>query len=229
MNIEKTKEKTKFAGDLKVGRWLFSNFETRFVEKTIHLIPDWLETYHLTMMTLIWSAIIALAGYLAIGNINWLWLVSVMIIFQYITDLFDGKIGKLRGTGLVKWGYFMDHFLDYIFLCSILIAYFFLVPGNYQPLAFATSLIIIGFMVNFYLFFAATNKFKISHFGIGPTESRLFFVVANTLIIFLGPERLLSALPFAAIIASIALVIVVFQSHKEAWKIDMEEKKGKSD
>jgi len=220
-------KKSDFAGDKKFGTWAFSDFEARFVGKYIHLVPQWIETYHLTMMTVFWSAVIAVAGFLAKENIHWLWLVSAMIFCQYLTDLFDGKVGKLRNTGLVKWGYFMDHFLDYVFLCSILFAYAFLLPEKYFLLALATAMIIIGFMVNFYLFFAATNKFKISHLGIGPTESRLLFIIANTLIIFFGAEKLAAILPYAAGIIFLALLAVVFQSHKETWKMDMEEKMRK--
>jgi hypothetical protein len=47
---------------------------------------------------------------------------------QYVTDHYDGKIGKYRNTGLVRWGYYMDHLLDYVFLCSIIIGYAFILP-----------------------------------------------------------------------------------------------------
>lgn len=227
IEVKKMKKETKnnFAGDKKFGKWIFSDLENRLVEKTIHLIPKWLETYHLTMMTLLWSVVIVLAGYLAEENINWFWLVSAMIVAQYITDLYDGKIGRLRNTGLVKWGYFMDHFLDYVFLCSILIAYSFLVPNEFRLLGLFTVMVIIGFMINFFLFFATTNRFKISHLGIGPTESRLIFIIANTLLIIFGAKYFLIALPFIGAVASLALVIVIWQSHKETWKMDMENKK----
>lgn len=224
-NKKEIETKADFAGDKKFGRWIFFDLENRLVEKTIHLIPKWIETYHLTMMTLLWSAVIVSAGYLAEKNINWFWLVSAMIVAQYITDLYDGKIGKLRNTGLVKWGYFMDHFLDYVFLCSVLISYSFLVPNEFRLLGLFAVMVIIGFMVNFFLFFAATNKFKISHLGIGPTESRLIFIVTNTLLIIFGVKYFLMILPYAAAVVLTALIIVVWQSHKETWKIDMENKK----
>jgi phosphatidylglycerophosphate synthase len=31
-----------------------------------------------------------------------------VIVFQYITDLLDGEIGRKRNTGLIKWGFYMD-------------------------------------------------------------------------------------------------------------------------
>ena len=45
---------------------------------------------------------------------------------------------------------------------------------------FAVLLVLGGaLMVNTFLSFVATNEFQISTLGIGPTESRLFFVLAN--------------------------------------------------
>ena len=122
--------KEKFAGHKKKGKGICTRIETNFENKYVSKIPNFIETYHLTYMTIIWSALIVFFGFLAIKNINWLWLVSLMIVFQYLTDLFDGAVGRYRDTGLIKWGYYMDHFLDYIFLGSILITYLFLLPSE---------------------------------------------------------------------------------------------------
>ncbi len=46
------------------------------------------------MLTLLWSLLILVFSYLAATNIRWLWFVSVMIVLQYITDYYDGKVGK---------------------------------------------------------------------------------------------------------------------------------------
>jgi len=222
-------KKEEFAGDQKVGASIFYNLEIKFVEKTIRFVPKWLETYHLTMMTLIWSGLIVLFGYLAKNNLKWLWLVSLMIFMQYLTDLFDGKVGKLRKTGLIKWGYYMDHFLDYIFLSSILFVYFFLIPENMKLYDFVIAIIIIGFMVNSYLNFSVTNKFRIARLGIGPTEGRLFLILVNTFIIIFGVKNFLVALPWFVLISSLLLCFVIYRSHKEIWKIDMDRKKSLDD
>src|SRR3989339_1175510 len=104
-----------FHGDNKVGTWLFSKWEKKFVEKFTPKIPRQIETYHLTMSTVFWSLAIIAFGYLAKQvNIHFLWGTSIMIIGQYLTDLFDGAVGRYRKTGLIRWGYYMDHLLDYI-------------------------------------------------------------------------------------------------------------------
>lgn len=212
-----------FAGDKKLGKSFLGFLEDRLAGFLLRLIPSWLETYHLTMMTVLWSALVIIFGFLAERNINWLWGSSVMIISQYLTDLVDGKVGKQRGTGLIRWGYYMDHFLDYIFLCSILIGYSFIVTDPSKHLLFFILAIFGGFMVNSYLAFAATNEFKIAYLKIGPTEIRILFIVINTLLIF-GKIYAKFVIPYVLAIALLGLVIVIYRTQKYIWKIDMKNK-----
>ncbi|KKR34415.1 MAG: hypothetical protein UT67_C0016G0022 [Candidatus Magasanikbacteria bacterium GW2011_GWA2_40_10] len=218
--------KEPFAGDKKVSVSLFGNLEKKLVEKFVAKIPKNIETYHLTMSTLIWCVFIVLFGYLAGKySINWLWGTSVMIIFQYLTDLFDGAVGRYRNTGLIHWGYYMDHFLDYIFLCSILVGYSFIYNDRFNTIFFILASY-GAFMVNSYLSFASTNEFRISYFKIGPTETRLAFIITNTLIIlFHGRVPLISTLPYIFTASVIGLIIVVYTTQKMMWKKDMKNKK----
>lgn len=74
--------------DKKSSRGISSRFEDK-LEKFVPNFPKFIETYHLTYMTLIWSILIILGGYLARENINWLWFVSLIIFFQYTTEDFE--------------------------------------------------------------------------------------------------------------------------------------------
>ncbi|MFC1732838.1 CDP-alcohol phosphatidyltransferase family protein [candidate division KSB1 bacterium] len=220
-------KKEKFAGDKKVGKGLFSSPEKWIVDRYVSKVPKSIETYHLTYMTILWSALIIGFSYLAKNNINWLWLVSVMIFFQYITDLFDGAVGRYRDTGLIKWGYYMDHFLDFIFLCSILIGYALILPGSFDYTLLFVLAIFGAFMVSSYLSFAATNEFKIHYLGIGPTEVRLIFIIINTLLIIFGKTYMAIALPYVLAFSFLGLVIVVYRNQRKIWKIDMDNKKNR--
>lgn len=214
-----------FAGDKKVGTSLFGPWEKMLTDKYTSKIPKSIETYHLTLSSLLWSVLIILFSYLAQNNIHWMWGTSLMIVFQYITDLFDGAVGRLRNTGLVRWGYYMDHLLDYIFLCSILIGYTFLFSDKFNSLFFILA-IFGAFMVNSYLSFAATNQFTISYLKIGPTEARLAFIIANVVIIsFHRLFPLVKLLPTIFILTSIGLTIVVYRTQKIIWDEDMRNKK----
>ncbi|MBD3300158.1 MAG: hypothetical protein GF347_02290 [Candidatus Moranbacteria bacterium] len=219
------RKKQTFAGDKKKGGSILYNWEQKMVGKVLPYIPKRIETYHLTYSTMIWSSLIVFSGFLSAKySLNWLWLSSVMIVFQYITDLLDGKLGKYRNTGLIKWGYYMDHFLDYFFLCSILISYSFIIPQEKEIMLFFILAILGGYMVNSYLAFAATNEFKISYLKIGPTEVRILFIVINTLFIVFGKTYLAFTLPASLILSTAGLIFVVYRTQKYIWRLDMEEK-----
>ena len=187
-------------------------------------IPAWLETYHLTLLTLVWCALIVAAGFLAAGDIRWLWLATAAVALQYLTDFFDGKVGRYRDTGLVKWGFYMDHLLDYVFLCAVLAGYALILPDSARQYLFFVLAVFGGFMVNSFLTFAATGRFRISHMKFGPTEFRIALVVANTLLIHHGTKYMTKALPYVAICAFALLALLVYRTQRDIWRRDMEMK-----
>lgn len=87
----------------------------------------------------------------------------------------------------MKWGYDVDHLVDYVFLASVIVGYALIFTNI--PWYWFMALLALGgaFMVNMFLSFAATNEFRISVLKIGPTEARIFFVLVNTVIILFGP------------------------------------------
>lgn len=215
-----------FAGAGKVGESIFTPWERKLVARYVSRVPAWLETYHLTLLTIVWSLLILLFGWLAKRNIQWLWMVSLMIVLQYVTDLFDGAVGRHRNTGLVKWGFFMDHFLDYIFLCAMITAYHTVAPPGLD-FWFVLLLGLTGaHMTHSFLAFAATNEFRIAYNGVGPTEMRLAFVFINAFIIFTWPNYYHITLPALTVAVLAALIFVVVNTQRQLWHIDMEAKRA---
>ena len=141
-----------------------------------------------------------------------------MIFFHYLTDLIDGEVGKLTNDGLPKWAFFMDHFLDYIFLCAIIIGYGFIIPSGFNSTLFIFFIILSSIMVNIFLNFGATNEFRIAYLGIGPTETQLFLVIINTFIIFLGTNFLIKILPFVTVLGFLFMCFVFYKTHKALWR-----------
>lgn len=218
-------KKEEFAGHKKFGQSILHKPEQKLVAWGTPKIPKCIETYHLTYMTVIWSLGVLLFGYLARYNIHWLWGTSFMIFCQYTTDLFDGAVGRLRNTGLIKWGYYADHFLDYIFMSCLLIGYSLFIPDRYGVLFFI-MMIYGGFMVNSFISFAIKNQFQISYFGFGPTEARIGFIAVNTMLVIFGKVFLSQFLPHLMVIVFILLCVVVYKNQKILWKMDMDIKKN---
>jgi len=211
-----------FAGDKKIDFSLFGKIESRAINYLVPRIPRWIGPHHLTLSTLIWSAFIVIFSFLASKyDIRWMWLTSLMIFAQYVTDALDGALGRHRRAGQVRWGFYMDHFLDYVFLCAILIGYSFILPDKFNTLFFLLATF-GAFMVNSYLYFAATNKLKIIYLKIGPTEIRLIFIAINTLLIYLHKTYLAKFLPMVLIFTLLGLIYLVYRSQDEIKKIDKE-------
>lgn len=213
-----------FDGDKKVGKSILSGPENRLKDWAVPKIPAGIETYHLTLMTVVWSLVNVLAGLLAARHLGWLWLVSAMIVMQYLTDLFDGEVGRRRKTGLIKWGFYMDHFLDFIFLGSLVFVGFMIAPSGLEVWYFALVIILGGFMVSSFLNFAATNRFEIYHCGIGPTETRVVFLSINTYVIVFGTVHFDVLLPLTVLVCVAGLTWQCYRAHKRLWQIDMADK-----
>ena len=213
--------KQKFAGAGKTNTGLLVPLERRLARFVLPRVPRWLETYHLTLLTPVWSILIVVFSYLAARDLRWLWMVNLMIVFHYFTDHFDGKLGKFRDTGLRKWGFYMDHLFDYGFLCSVLIGYSFLLP---QRAIFNMMLVLCvfsAFMFHTFLMLAATEEFKVSFSLFGPTEMRIALIIANGFMVRFGTRGLNGALPWVAGCGTVALVLLAYRAQKRLWQGDM--------
>jgi phosphatidylglycerophosphate synthase len=218
-------QREQYALATKSSSSLLSPLERRLARRVLPHIPAWLETYHLTLMTLAWSAGLVLFGYMARADLRWLWASSLMVVMHYLTDFFDGKVGKFRGTGLVRWGFYMDHLLDFFFLCAVLAGYSFLLPAASHMNLFFVLAVFGGYVVNSFLAFTASGRFHISHMKLGPTEFRISLVIINTLLVLYGTRRMAKALPYVAACGLALLCVVVYRTQRELWRRDMEHKR----
>jgi archaetidylinositol phosphate synthase len=217
-------QREQYALATKASLSLLSPLERRMARRVLPHIPRWLETYHLTMLTLVWCAGLVFFGHLAARDLRWLWASSLMVFMHYLTDHFDGKVGKYRDTGLVRWGFYMDHLLDFFFLCAVLLGYSFVLPASAHLGLLLVLSVFAGFVLNSFLAFTATGQLHISHARLGPTEFRIALVVINTLLVFYGTRRMEKALPFVAAGGLVMLSVLVYRTQRQLWRHDMEQK-----
>ena len=218
-------QREQYALATKSSSSLLSPLERRLARRVLPHIPSWLETYHLTLLTLAWCAGLVLFGYMARADLRWLWASSLMVVMHYLTDFFDGKVGKYRDTGLVRWGFYMDHLLDFFFLCAVLAGYSFVLPERSSFHLLLVLSVFGGFVLNSFLAFTATGRLHISHLKLGPTEFRIALIVINTLVIFYGTRRMAKALPFVAAGGLVMLGALVYRTQRELWRRDLEHKR----
>jgi len=156
-------------------------------------------------------------------DIRWLWVLNICIFLQHVTDMLDGAVGRMRKEGLVKWGFYMDHFLDYIFLCAVIAGYSFLLPASFGVYVLLWVTVSGGFMAHFFLDFAITREFKISYNQFGSSEIRYVLIVLNTILIFTGKQMLVGIFPIIPVVLCFILCRVVYNSQKTYRRMDRNE------
>ncbi len=216
--------KEEFAGAGKINTSFLTPLERRLAPLVLPKIPAWIQSYHLTMLTLPWCLLVLGFSYLAARDIRWLWLVSLVLVCQYITDHYDGKLGKFRDTGLPRWGYYMDHLLDYFFLCSVIVGYTFILPDSSRYQLLLMLALFGGYEMSTFLAFAATDRLKISYLKFGPTEFRVAQVVINTLVIAFGKRYMISGLKYVNAGAAVGLCLLIYKTHRRIWQFDREQR-----
>ena len=212
-----------FDGDKKVPmKSLLAKYERKFIDSNVAKFPAWIQGYHLTLMTIPLTAGLIVFGYLARNNLNWFWLSSLVLFLQWFTDSFDGALGRHRDTGIPKWGFYMDHFLDFVFMSSVFLGYSFLFEGLNKVLVFFMVPAFGCLMVSSFLAFGAVGQFKITYLRTGPTEVRVGFIILNCLITIFGIAFLEKALIYIFVIFIAALCVVIYRTQKYIWDIDMQ-------
>lgn len=210
-----------FAGARKTNESLLAPFERRLAPWVVPRIPRWIATHHLTLLTIAWCVGILWFSALAATDLRWLWLVSLMSVLQWFTDHFDGKVGKFRKTGLVKWGFYMDHFLDYVFLCSVVAGYAWILPDRSSFDLLCLLAVCAGFMAHSFLSMSVNETLQISYVKLGPTEFRVALVIINALLIRFGTATMARALPYVAAGGGIALAALAYVTQRQIWRADM--------
>lgn len=210
------------AGKAPMRTWL-APYEKKLICALVPHFPKWAGTQALTLMTIPWSAGLILCSWMAgrTGNLHWLWGASAMMFLQWFTDCFDGAVGRYRNTGLIKWGFYMDHFLDFVFMCSVFVGWSFLFDETNRLLLWFMSLGMGCLMVSAFLSFGATNEFKITYLGTGPTEMRLYFILLNAAITLFGVGWVKAILVYVFCAFWLMIGVVVFRTQKYIYGLDM--------
>lgn len=210
-----------FAGAVAKHESLVGAFEKYAVATVPPRIPSFIETYHLTNLTLVFTALVILFSYFVQFHRFWLLSISALIIVQYFTDLLDGALGRYRSTGLVKWGFLMDHLFDYLFVVSQLFGMVLYLPASLHGYIILIIITWGGVMINSFLYFGATNHFRISYTKFGPTEFRIAAVLFYVIGYVFGVSVFTYILPVVTFVSLLIMIAVIFDSHRNLWAIDM--------
>jgi len=148
--------------------------------------PLWLTPDRLTAVGL-GGAVLALTGYLlAARHPVALWLVNVGLVVNWLGDSLDGHVARARRIERPVYGFFLDQSIDVI--SQLLFAVGLAASGYIRPeivmLGFATYLMMT---VQSLLRMKATGVFHLATGGMGLTEVRCLFLIANVLFYLVPP------------------------------------------
>ena len=213
----------------KSGESVTTRLEKRFVARVLPRIPGWCQTYHLTAMTIVWGLANIGFAVAATRDLRWLLGVAAMIVLQYLTDLFDGAVGRSRDTGLVRWGFYADHLLDFFFTGTLVAAGAIISPPDLAFWWLGLMVVALGFMASSFLAFGATQKFEIYHYGLGPTELRGVFIAVIVGVVLTGTGHFWWTVPTATIACGVTLVVFCIRTAAGLWQQDMDAKAARTE
>ena len=213
--------KNQFAGKKAINITITSRIEQKVIAYLTPKVPSWIQTHHLTISLFIWTGLIIYFNYLAATHdIRWLWGVNLAIVCRWLADALDGSIGRYRNTGLVTWGYYVDHFADYLFTVGVVLGYSFHTQAEFHNWLIILLGIWSAIFVQAHLMLNVTNKFEISFKSIGPTELLLILIAINFALLILGPKPFVHIIAGLIILSTIFITIMVFSNHRQLWKHD---------
>ena len=160
-------------------------------------MPAWVVPDTLTAVGLGASFLIFLSYALTAFSPAFLWLASLGFLIQWFGDSLDGTLARYRKIERPRYGFFVDHMIDGVSEVVIFIGL-----GLSPYLRFDLALIaLVSYMLlatYVYLVTYVNGIFRISFGRMGPTETRLIAIIANTVVFFSGNHILhlnLTSLP----------------------------------
>jgi phosphatidylglycerophosphate synthase len=198
-------------------------------------MPAWMNPDILTGIGIIGSVLIFISYWLTNLNPNFLWLASLGFVINWFGDSLDGTLARYRHIERPKYGFFVDHTVDAI---SEVLIFTGVGLSPYMRLEIAL-LALVGYLLMSIMVYVRTcveGVFKISYGKIGPTEMRVFIILGNTLIYFIGIPMI--KLPFLTIslwnalgvfLAAALMLVFIYSTINDAKQLDKVDRKKREE
>ncbi len=167
----------------RINDTLLGNAEKKALLWLAARMPAWVVPDTLTALGLFASVLIFISYAFTFFNKGFLWLASFAFLLQWFGDSLDGTLARYRKIERPRYGFFVDHLIDTV--SEVLI---FLGLGLSPYLRFDLALLaLISYMLlatYVYLVTYVNGVFRISYMRLGPTETRVLAILANTWVFF---------------------------------------------
>ena len=171
--------------------------EKRLLVSLAQRLPRSVHSDHLTALALAAMAL-AGAGYaLARWDVRAIWIVVAALALNWAGDSLDGTLARVRRAERPRYGFYVDHVLD---IAGITLLMSGLAASGFMSPLIACAVLVAYLLVAGEVFLATAvgRAFRVSSFGIGPTELRILLAVGTIALLRdphvdggpLGPMRL---------------------------------------
>jgi phosphatidylglycerophosphate synthase len=164
--------------------FLLAEPERRLLRAIAARIPGRFNSNHLTAVGVLGALGTGLSYGLSSLDPRWLWAASVMLAVNWFGDSLDGTLARVRKAERPRYGYYLDHIVDAFSTAAIGVGIG-LSPFVSFPLAMGLVVLYLTLSINVYLESQVFGVFRLAYGIVGPTETRIILMIANTLLVLL--------------------------------------------
>lgn len=171
---------------VRVHNAVTANAEKRLLIWMAERMPAAINSDHLTA-----AGAVALLG---VGACFWaggmaLAFVIPLLVVNWFGDSLDGTLARVRNRQRPRYGYYVDHVLDAVGFLSIFGG---LILGGHMSPALGLAFVAAYFLVVIEISLAthARGTFRLSAFGVGPTELRILLAVGTLVLMRLSAVQI---------------------------------------
>ena len=149
-------------------------------------LPRWVTSDGLTALALAAMALTGISYALSPGRPGALVMAIVGLALNWFGDSLDGTVARVRGQQRPRYGFYVDHVVDCFGVLFVVAG---LAWSGYMTPFVAMALLIAYFMLSIEIYLATycLTVFRLSFWGVGPTELRLV-LAAGTLALLSDPK-----------------------------------------
>ena len=190
---------------------LLAAAERRVLTWIAQRLPPRITSDHLSAVGLV-SMLVVGVGFAAYRATAWAAVVVVLgLVVNWFGDSLDGTVARVRGLERPRYGYYVDHVID---LAGTTFLFAGLAGSGLMSPLLAMILLSAYFLVcaETYLATHAVSAFRMSFFGVGPTELRIVLgagalKASGGAWITLGGSIAVRLFDIGAVVATVGLVV----------------------
>lgn len=135
-------------------------------------MPAWVNSDHLTVLGLLAMLGAGTAYWLGGHDVRWLHAVNGLLAVNWFGDSLDGTLARVRNRQRPRYGYYLDHVLD---TAGTLVLFAGIAAGGFMTPIVALATLVAYYLLSIEVYLAthALGRFRMSFWGLGPTELRI--------------------------------------------------------